>query len=90
MEGRDRRGIPEFEAKRYEGKITEGNILISMHTENSAEIGQAKVIFQESGAQDICATGEAPMKESLAIERASRPDEAASRPFDSVHIGVRS
>ena len=35
-------GIPELEAKRYEGLIKEGNILISVHTENSAEISRAK------------------------------------------------
>jgi hypothetical protein len=52
-------GIPEIEAKRYEGKIKAGNILISVHTEQSAEITRAKDIFTRSGAQDICSTGEA-------------------------------
>jgi len=52
-------GIPELEAKRYEGKIKQGNILISVHTENSDEIARAKDIFTKAGAQDICTTGEA-------------------------------
>lgn len=52
-------GIPELEAKRYEGKIKAGNILISVHTENSDEISRAKDIFTKAGAQDICTTGEA-------------------------------
>ena len=52
-------GIPEIEAKRYEGKIKEGNILISVHTENSEEITKAKDIFTHAGAHDICVTGEA-------------------------------
>lgn len=52
-------GIPELEAKRYEGKIKEGNILISVHTESSEEITRAKDIFTAAGAQDICTTGEA-------------------------------
>jgi hypothetical protein len=52
-------GIPEIEAKRYEGKVKAGNILISVHTENSEEISRAKDIFKQAGAQDICATGEA-------------------------------
>ena len=52
-------GIPELEAKRYEGKIKEGNILISVHAENSDEITRAKGIFTKAGAQDICTTGEA-------------------------------
>jgi hypothetical protein len=51
-------GIPEIEAKRYEGKIKEGNLLISVHTENSEEINTAKVIFTKAGAEDICVTGE--------------------------------
>ena len=51
-------GIPELEAKRYEGKIKEGNILLSVHTENSEEITSAKDIFTKAGAQDICTTGE--------------------------------
>jgi hypothetical protein len=52
-------GIPEIEAKRYESKIKEGNILISVHTENSTQINLAKDIFKKAGANDICATGEA-------------------------------
>lgn len=51
-------GIPELEAKRYEGKVKEGNLLISVHTENGAEITKAKEIFTLAGAQDICTTGE--------------------------------
>jgi hypothetical protein len=51
-------GIPELEAKRYEGKLKEGNILISVHTENSEEISQATEIFTHAGAHDICTIGE--------------------------------
>lgn len=47
-------GIPELEAKRYEGKLKEGNILISVHTESSDEIARAKEIFNQAGAEDIC------------------------------------
>ncbi len=59
-------GIPELEAKRYEGKIKAGNILLSVHTENSEEIKAAEQIFKAAGAQDICTTGEstAPKKET--------------------------
>jgi len=67
-------GIPEIEAKRYEGKVRAGNILISVHTENSEEITRAKDIFTKAGAQDICATGEASTpKESKAANRGARP-----------------
>lgn len=51
-------GIPELEAKRYEDKIKQGNILLSVHAENSDEIKKAEKIFKDAGAQDICYTGE--------------------------------
>src|SRR5919106_6408377 len=38
-------GIPEYEAKQYEGKLRQGNILISVHSENSTETDKAKKIF---------------------------------------------
>jgi hypothetical protein len=39
-------GIPEYEAKRYEGKVKNGNILISVHTDDTEEVRQAKKIFE--------------------------------------------
>ncbi len=51
-------GIPEYEAKRYEGKIKDGNVLISVHTESSKEVKCVKDIFENAGAQDISSTGE--------------------------------
>jgi hypothetical protein len=52
-------GIPEYEAKRYEGKVRDGNILMSVHTEDSKERDRAKDIFVKGGAEDISYTGEA-------------------------------
>ena len=52
-------GIPEFEAKRYEEKIRSGNILISVHTEDSEERTRAKDIFKDGGADDIASGAEA-------------------------------
>jgi hypothetical protein len=51
-------GISEFEAKRYESKIKEGRILISVHTEKPEEMARAKEILLENGAQDICIAGD--------------------------------
>ena len=69
-------GIPELEAKRYEGKVKAGNLLISVHTESSEEISRAKDIFTKAGAEDICTTGEASTpKDSQA---AGRPAHAAA------------
>lgn len=63
-------GMPEIEAKRYEGKVKDGNIIISVHTENTEEILRAKEIFTNAGAHDICATGEAvTSKSSKAAKR---------------------
>jgi len=55
-------GIPEYEAKQYEGKILKGNMLISVHTEDGDEVDRAKEIFKREGAQDISYTGEAAVK----------------------------
>jgi len=57
-------GIPEFEAKRYEGKIKDGNILISVHTEVPDEVVAARKIFAAIGAQDI----------AIAVEAVPEPD----------------
>lgn len=51
-------GMPEIEAKRYEGKIRGGNILISVHTEDSDERTRVKEIFKNAGAEDIASSGE--------------------------------
>ena len=48
-------GIPEYEAKRYEGKVKDGNILLSVHTEDSNERDRAKKIL-ETGARRIFRT----------------------------------
>jgi len=52
-------GIPELEAKQYEAKLRDGNILISVHTEDGEERDHAKRIFEREGAHDISSTGEA-------------------------------
>jgi hypothetical protein len=51
-------GIPEYEAKRYEGRVKDGGILLSVHSDNSDETKRAKEILQQTGAQDISSTGE--------------------------------
>jgi hypothetical protein len=52
-------GIPEYEAKRYEGRIKEGGILLSVHSDNSEWTKKAKEILEQTGAQDIASAGEA-------------------------------
>ncbi len=52
-------GIPEYEAKRYEGRIKEGGVLLSAHCDTSEEITRAKDILKQTGAEDISSTREA-------------------------------
>ena len=66
-------GIPEYEAKRYEGKVKEGGILISVHSESADETNRAKDIFKQEGAHDISSTGET--HSDLKAEDISGPEE---------------
>lgn len=51
-------GIPEYEAKRYEGRIKQGGILLSVHCDNSDWVKRAKDILERTGAEDIASAGE--------------------------------
>ena len=52
-------GIPEYEAKRYEGRIKSGGVLLSVHSDDDHWTQRAKKILEDTGAQDISATSEA-------------------------------
>lgn len=68
-------GIPEYEAKRYEGRIKEGGILLSVHCDDSDWVSKAKDILKREGAEDISSAGEkaaempANDREALSINR---------------------
>jgi hypothetical protein len=51
-------GLPEYEAKRYEGRLKEGGILLSVHCATSEEITRAKDLLKRTGATDISSAGE--------------------------------
>ena len=51
-------GIPEYEAKRYEGRIKTGNILLSVHADDSEWTNKAERILKNTGAEDISSTSE--------------------------------
>jgi hypothetical protein len=51
-------GIPEYEAKRYEGRIREGGILVSVHCDSSDWIKRAKEVMEQTGGQEIASAGE--------------------------------
>jgi hypothetical protein len=52
-------GIPEFEAKRYAGLVKDGQILLSVHCDNSDWVARAKETLKATSAHDIVSTGEA-------------------------------
>ncbi|MDP9064767.1 MAG: DUF3341 domain-containing protein [Pseudomonadota bacterium] len=51
-------GIPEYEAKRYEGRVKGGGTLLSVHCDTSDEVTRAKKLLKDTGAEDIASTGE--------------------------------
>jgi hypothetical protein len=51
-------GIPEYEAKRYEGRVKEGGILVSVHCDSSEEVSRAKDILKRAGGDDVASSGE--------------------------------
>lgn len=51
-------GIPEYEAKRYEGRIREGGVLLSVHCDSSDWVKRGKEILEHTGAQDIASESE--------------------------------
>ena len=51
-------GIPEYEAKRYEGRVNDGGILVSVHCESSEEVSRAKDVLRRAGGEDVASSGE--------------------------------
>src|ERR1700692_170324 len=51
-------GIPEYEAKRYEGRVKNGGVLLSVHCDTSEQIKRAKELLKNTGAEDISSAGE--------------------------------
>jgi ActD protein len=67
-------GIPEYEAKRYEGRVKEGGILLSVHCDSSDWTKRAKEILEHTGADDVSSTGEA----SADFSKTDKPMQRAS------------
>ena len=65
-------GIPEYEAKRYEGRVKDGGILLSVHCATSEDITRAKDILKRTGADDIASTGEKSVGDYATTGRESR------------------
>jgi hypothetical protein len=72
-------GIPEYEAKRYEGRVKDGGILLSVHSDNTDWTRRAKKILEDTGAQDIASASETKGD----FENADRPMPRAGSASDS-------
>jgi len=89
-------GIPEYEAKRYEGRIRKGGILLSVHCDNTDWTKRAKDIIEQTGGEDISSTGEAAadfLKTERPLRRTDAPLEVARttvvthrEPLDSTRV----
>jgi uncharacterized membrane protein len=62
-------GIPEYEAKRYEGKVKNGGTLLSVHCDTSDQVKHAKEMLRGTGAEDISSTGESAAAEPTTTHR---------------------
>ena len=51
-------GIPEYEAKRYEGRVKDGGVLLSVHCDTSEDVARAKDLLKQTGAEDISSASE--------------------------------
>ncbi len=65
-------GMPEYEAKQYEAKLKDGNILISVHTHESKQAKNIKKILEDENAEAISITGEESVSNAKRSDRVSR------------------
>src|SRR5271165_75004 len=72
-------GIPEFEAKRYEGRLQKGGILLSVHCDTSEEIKRAKEVLKATGGEDVSSTGETSVNTKETDREAAAKAARASR-----------
>src|SRR3984885_4148392 len=77
-------GIPEYEAKRYEGRVKDGGILLSVHCDSSEEISRAKEILKSTGADDVASSGEKAVS-SHGVDRSADRLSAESRPVSRAY-----
>src|SRR5437016_9568219 len=83
-------GIPEYEAKRYEGRVKEGGILLSVHSDSSEWTKRAKEILEQTGAQDISSTGEVGEESANEEKENPLPQERAAHTGDFEHRVIES
>lgn len=70
-------GMPEYEAKRYEGRIKEGGILLSVHCDSPEWVKRAEALLKNTGADDIASANEATADFAVTDRPTHRPSEPA-------------
>jgi hypothetical protein len=80
-------GIPEYEAKRYEGRVKDGGVLLSAHCDTSDEVSRAKEILKSTGAEDISSAEEKSVSSHEVNTDNSRTDHTD---IDAVAISART
>ena len=86
-------GIPEYEAKRYEGAVKGGGTLLSVHCDTSEQIDVAKSALKDTGARDVASTSEAPGNDTSAAHSTfgniSKGEPIYTTPIDEEDAAVR-
>ena len=67
-------GIPEYEAKRYEGRVREGGVLLSVHCDSSEEVSRAKDVLKRAGGEDVSSAGEKSVSSHTGEKSLGDPD----------------
>ncbi|MGA9717413.1 MAG: general stress protein [Acidobacteriaceae bacterium] len=83
-------GIPEYEAKRYEGRVKDGGVLLSVHCDSSEEVSRAKDILRKTGADDISSSGEKSVSTHGVQSDKTKSDNEDVRESETERIGVGS
>jgi len=86
-------GIPEYEAKRYDGRVRKGGILVSVHCDNSDWTSRAKEILKMTGAEDIASADEASAdyaKTDKPLPRTAPTTAATTTEYESTEILPRT
>jgi hypothetical protein len=81
-------GIPEYEAKRYEGRVKDGGVLLSVHCDSSQEVSRAKDLLKATGAEDISSSGEKSMSTHGVDTDKSSVESGRGRDLEAERIGV--
>jgi hypothetical protein len=82
--------MPEYEAKRYEGRVKDGGVLLSVHCDSSSEVSRAKDVLKATGAEDISSSGEKSVSTHGVDTDKDSGDSGQSWDVETQRIGVSS